>query len=249
LHTLHNLWTIAAKIRQDRGTLELLKAGLRFFRKRIYNRELYYLFTYDLGRALSVKETPPAGKNYDLIFKVISENKEADEIEREGFIFLSYPLGFNSNPTTYRRHLLDCGAVAICAFYKQELVALMWEVLSLETQKKVTLPLKVDYSNHEAFTRGAWVNPKYRGLGFYTRTRGIRDRYLAERGVKTIRNTIEISNKMGLALEKSNQSQVYGKATLTRFLFWKFWKEYATDGFSITPFADLRTAKRWAKNR
>jgi hypothetical protein len=228
LRKLSKKWAIARQIRHDSGLLALLKDSLRFMVKPFYQHNTYYLSKYDVSKSLSLNTNPPMCKNYELNFKVVSSNKEAEQLEREGFEFRSYRNNI-AHYTNSPARLLDYGLLAFCTFAGKELAAISWIIPSQQTQDKVKAPpLKVNYSENEAFPRGAWSNPKYRGLGIYRYNNFNRDKYLSEKRINILRAAISVRNETGPGLLQALGTRKYGEATLTRILFWKFWKEKPT---------------------
>jgi hypothetical protein len=198
---------------------------LRFLVRFLYQHDSYCLFEYDVCKSLSIKTNPPICKNYELNFKVVSSNREAQQLENEGFEFRSYRDHFNHSSASSTR-LLEYGLLAFCTFAGKELAAISWIIPSQKSQNKLKAPpLKVNYSDNEAFPRGAWSNPKYRGLGIYRYNNFNRDQYLREAGINILRAAIDVRNKTGLGLLQALGTRKYGEATLTRILLWSFWKE------------------------
>ena len=226
------LWARAREIRQKDGLINLFKSISLFLISPVYIRNSSYLYEYHVKNDLNPNEAMFKLNKNDIVFKIVTSNQEADKLELEHYQFRSYPTDFNYGLTTYSRWL-DLGAIAFCTFVGNDFAAITWVVPSQYAQDKIgTAPLNVDYSNHEAFSRGAWVNPKYRKLGLYAFTRSNRDQFLANVGIRVLRTTIHPTNKTGLVLQGTVGSKEYGKAQLTRILFWRFWRE-TPDNLSI----------------
>jgi len=161
--------------------------------------------------------------------QIISSNQEADKLELENYKFRSYPTNHNNGLTTYSLRL-NQGAIAFCTFVRDDFAAITWVIPSQYVQDRIkTLPIKVGYSNHEAFARGAWVNPKYRKLGVYGFTISNRDKFLTGLGINVLWNAIETSNETGQALQRTVGSIKSGRGRLVRILFWKFWRQTPED--------------------
>lgn len=223
---LRQLWAKTKEILRERGLKALLKAGVRFLMRSIYQRDLYYLYETPVRKDYSEFEARPRLNTNDIVFKIVSSNQEADELEAQNFKFRLYPTDLNHNLTTYTR-CLDQGAIAFCTFVGQEFAAITWIVPSKQVQGHISkVPINVDYSNHEVFLRGAWVNPKYRGLGLYRYAFRNQCGFLLERGISTIRNTIQYSSKSGQRFTESLGYRKYGSGRLLRILWWRFWREY-----------------------
>lgn len=215
-------WILARKIRQEDGPIELLKSGFLFAIRPLYERNSFYLTEnpLDLTKIQSnLAKHKPRIKDEELSFKVISSNQEADDLEAEGY-------KFRINPKTPYRRYFNNGLIAFCTFVGQELGAICWIILSQQTQRKCNSPpIKIDYSNHEALPRGAWSNPKYRGLGIFIYTADNRGLYLAQKGVRKLRSADNIRNKVAFSLSHAMGDTQYGKAVSLRILGWRSWKE------------------------
>jgi hypothetical protein len=230
--SLKILWTRAREIRQEDGLIKLFRSISLFIISPIYIRNSFYLYEYHVKNRLSPNEIIRKPVTNDIVFKIVTSNQDADKLELEHYKFRSYHTDFNNGLTTYSRWL-DKGAIAFCTFARNDFAAITWVISSRYSQDRIGAPpLKVDYADHEAFSRGAWVNPKYRNQGLYLFTKINRDQYLTNVGIRLLRTTIHTSNKMGLVLQRKFESREYGKAQLTRILFWRLWRE-TSDNRSI----------------
>jgi hypothetical protein len=218
------LLTRSREIQQKEGLLKLAKRGGLFLVSPIYKRNLFYLYERPIRPDTSLTETQLKINTSKLRCVAVASNEEADKLEKEGFLFRSHPTDWNIGLKTYRRWLEE-GVVAFCTFVGKDFAAINWVILTETAQKRVTLPVKIDYANHKVFPRGFWVNPKYRGLGLIRYTVYYRDIFLAKRGINATQGFVENINKTGSGLSESLGARIYGHASLTRFLFWKFWKE------------------------
>jgi hypothetical protein len=215
----------AREIRQKDGMFMLLKSGIRFLVRPVYQCNLYYLYERQAKAEYSSGEITPRMNTANLNFRIVSSNQEADKLEKENFKFRSYLTTWNTGDNNYRRRL-DQGAIAFCTFVGTEFAAVSWVIPSQQAQDSIDdPPLKVDYSNHEVIPKGAWVNPKYRGLELFRYTVINRDRFLAERGTKMTRSTVAYDNKTGKGMTEAIGSRIYGRGRLVKILFWRFWQE------------------------
>jgi hypothetical protein len=212
------------QIQKEDGLLELLKHCTLFLISPVYKRHMFYLRVRSVKADESMVDSHMKIEVRDLLSAMVSSNEEADKLEKEGYSFRSYPTDWNIGLTTYSRWL-DEGMIAFCTFLNKDLAAINWVIPSLKTQKKVSLPLKVDYSNGEAFARGTWVNPKYRGLGLMRYLFYNRDRCLLSLGIKYLRTADDYNNKNASGAANTLGYTTYGQARLMRVLRWKFWKE------------------------
>ncbi len=223
---LKTLCARAQSIRRDSGIRGLLKTAFWFSILPVYERRKYCLFQYQVRDYSKLDDSLTKPKFNNISFKIISSNQEAEQLEREGFNFRSHDTDWNYNRKTYSRWL-SYGAVACCTFVGKEFAAIVWVILSQYTQDHIrTIPIKVDYSNHEIFGRGAWANPGYRELGVFSFNLRSRDRLLSEKGIKTIRIPVDCANEPGMALMKRIGCQPYGQAHYRKVLGHIYWKEF-----------------------
>jgi hypothetical protein len=173
----------------------MFKASYLYLISPFYKQDYYYLYENNVRKDYGPSEAQPRLNSNDLIFKIVSSNQEADELEGQNFKFRSYPTDWNHGITDYRLWL-NQGAMAFCTFVGKDFAAISWVIPSQQVQDKITYPQKIDYNN-EVFPRGAWVNPKYRGMELYRYTVRNRDRFLSERGIKLTRSNIVYGNKVG----------------------------------------------------
>ena len=149
---------------------------------------------------------------------MVTSNWQSDRLEAEGFSFRRHPTYFNHNLQEYT-HWLDCGAWAACTFVGKEFAAISWVITSRQTQRALgEIPLKVDYANHEVFTRGAWVSPRFRGMELYSFTMRRRDGYLMEKGFTTMRGVVDFTNRNGRGIATAGGSKIVGTGWRTRIL-------------------------------
>lgn len=222
-------WLVAQEVRRQYGLPGLLICGSAFLIKPLYKRDTFYLYERPVKADQNMSESRPSFDNRELHFVVISSNAEADNLEKDGYSFRFYRTNWNYGLTTYRQWL-DKGVIAFCTFVGKDFAAINWIVPSSMVQKRVTMPLKINYSGGEVLPRGAWVNPKYRGCGLAKYNVSNRDRFLNSKGVTLTRTTIHSTSKSGKGLVEALDSEVYGQAISMRILWWRFWKEIYDTG-------------------
>jgi hypothetical protein len=216
----------ALSIRRESGLRALLKTSFQFIILPVYEQRAYCLFEYQVRNYPEPVESSIKSVDGDITFKTISSNEEAERLEKEGYGFRSHSTDWNYHRKTYSRWL-GCGAVACCTFVDKEFAAIVWVILSQYTHDHIgTIPIKVSYSNHEIFGRGAWTNPKYRKLGVFSFNLRNRDRILTEKGIKMIRIPVDCANEPGMALMKRIGCQKYGQARYRKILGRIYWKEF-----------------------
>jgi hypothetical protein len=232
----------ANRIRQQHGTIGLLKGVFGFLVYPFYKRTPYYLYENQVSPEYGISESLSRIDTKELYFRVVTSNQEADKLEAEGYNFRKYPTEHNHYLTLYTKWL-DCGAIAFCTFVEKEFAAICWILPSQKAQDAVKAPpLKVDYANHEVMDRGLWVNPKYRGTGLLRYTTCNRDRFLRNTGITLIRTTVDYSNQTGKGVEEALGARQYGRARALKILWLRFWKESCQiskqthdNGYKINP--------------
>ena len=124
------------------------------------------------------------------------------------------------------RQGLDKGAIAFCVFVERELAHIGWVAMNEEAQYTFDpLPFKVDFSNREACTGGAWTNPKYRGRGLMSYTFLKRIQFLRERGILILRCSVNKKNIAPQKLHARLGANMYAEASYLKVLRWQLWKE------------------------
>jgi RimJ/RimL family protein N-acetyltransferase len=109
--------------------------------------------------------------------KVVFSNREADELEEEGFVFRA--------DLPHAKSRLDAGAIAFCVFHAFELVNCGWVALHERAQASLPEPhIKVHFARNESFTGGTLTNPKFRGMGLMTCNLQERCRFLKDLGIE-----------------------------------------------------------------
>jgi hypothetical protein len=222
---LRKRWEKVKTIVKAEGASALLKALGLFMIERVYSHSVLSLGKTDWTEELDLNEEDYKPNIGDIVLKVIYSNREADQLENEGFGFRYYPTDYNYNLTCYT-DWLDKGVIACCTFVGKELGAISWVIPSQKAQDAIkTYPLKVDYANHEVFTRGVWTNPKYRGQGLLRYSHRRRNRYMVKNGRFIAKSTVGYTNIAGRGLQKAFNTKIYGNGHLYKILWWKFWKE------------------------
>lgn len=227
LSKISKKWAIAGEIRRDSGLLALLKHGLRFLIRPFYEYHFYYLFEKPLA-IVDIESKLAKNKSKlntdDLNFKIVSSNREADQLEKEGYEFRSHSTNFNLNHSRYTL-LLNYGLTAFCTFKGKEFVAISWIIASQKAQDNVKPPpISINY-DYENYVRGVWCHPKYRGIGIHSYTCNSRDLYLAQKGINMLRGASVREKQKIQTIAEAMGSRKYGEARYLKIFCWKFWKE------------------------
>jgi len=216
---LKSLFSQGKHIYQNEGATSLLRRGFAFLLCCFFEYRTFYIYTDHLDNLpdLDRADFMPRISNFTL--KLVSSNEEADSLELEGLEFRSQ--------VHYARKALDRGATASCIFVGQELANIGWVALTQEAKDCLRdLPYRVDFSNEEACTGGAWTNPKYRAMGIQTYGHLKRLEFLQAKGIQTKRSVIAKNN---LASQRSRAKLArpgpHAEGRYLKILRWESWKE------------------------
>jgi hypothetical protein len=200
---------------QMEGLIPLLKQAFAFLAGYFFWYEHYYLYEYTLEKR---DETDFMPKIQNFTFKIISTNQEADKLVAAGIDFRMYIVN--------ARRGLEKGAVAFCFFVDGKLVHIGWVAMNEEAKKTFDrAPYHVDFANKQAWTGATWTNPRYRRSGLMTYGYFKRFQFLKEKGIKSSRNVVAITNIASQKAHAKFGPKVYAKARYLKVLRWKFWKE------------------------
>ncbi len=212
------LFTRAKQILQTEGLIPLVRQASAFVVRRSFSCGTSYLYEYATENVPKLDEADFMPKIDDFTFKIISTNHEADELEPEGLEFRLYVLN--------ARERLDKGAVAFCVFVEGQLAHISWVGMTQEAKDALSEPpYKVDFSNGEVFTGGAWTSPQYRrkGLSDYS---GFQIRqFLCESGIAVVRGAVRTDNVAGQRSFTRLGRRWYAETRYLKILWWKSWKE------------------------
>jgi hypothetical protein len=208
------------QILQTEGFLSLVKGAFAFGARHLFEYKTYYLWgnvIEDVRNSNEADFTPTIG---DFTFKIVTTNQEADELEGDGLEFRSH--------INNARERLDNGAVAFCIFIEQELANISWVAMTQKAKDSLNNPpFKVDFSNNEAWSGGAWTNPKYRRKGLQLYNNLMRFKYLLEKEVVVDLGAIERGNVSSQKASTEFGGGIYAEGRHLKILWWKFWKERA----------------------
>lgn len=210
----------AVEIFRTEGLLALLRRSFFFLIGYVFRYGHYYLYEHTMKPRNEADFLP---KNNDFIFKIVTTTRQADELAAAGFNFGTH------HPNN--RGGLDKGAVSFCFFIDGQL-AHIGQVAMNEAAKNCfdTLTYRVDFAAKQACTGGTWTNPRYRGRGLMVYGYYKRFEYLRERGVKTSRNGVEVSNIASNKAHARFGPKVYARARYLKIFGRKSWKETPITG-------------------
>ena len=205
------------QIFQINGFLSLLRQQFSLLtRGYFFQHGQFYLYEYNLNERNEADFLPKI-ENFTL--NIIYSNQQADELVRNGFD------DFRSK-TIEARQGLDKGAIAFCVFIERVLAHTGWIAMNEEAKNIFDpLPFKVDFSNGEACTGGAWTNPKYRGSGLMSYVFIKRLQFLRGRGIAVLRCSVSKNNIAPQRLHTNLDATIYAEASYLKLLWWQTWKE------------------------
>jgi len=212
------LLTRAKTILQTEGLIPLAKWGFPFVLRSFVRYRTCDLYEFALDDVRKLNETDFMPKIDKFTIKIVSTNKEADELEAEG-------LEFRSQVANARKRL-EKGAIALCIFVERELANIGWAATTEEARLILGAPpIKVNFANNEYVAAGWRTNPKFRGKGLGTYAVLKKQSYLWEMGKVVERVVI---NKDNIASQTSYAKfgpKLYAEARYLKILWWIWWRE------------------------
>ena len=204
------------QVLQTEGLIPLLRRGFPFLFRYFLRYGRYYLYQHTLKERIEADFMP---RIKDFTLKVVSTNKQADQISANGFE------DFRQQFINARRGL-DKGAIAFCVYVGNELAHIGWVAMTEEAKNTFdNVPYYIDFSNREACTGGTVTIPKYRSQGLMAYGYFVRFQFLIQKGILTTRNAVKISNIASQKVMAKFSPRIYAKARYLKVLWWKFWRE------------------------
>ena len=206
----------AKDIIQTEGVWLLFVRSFHYFKRFIFLYRNYYLYKHSIQERDEVYFLPDIR---DFIFKIVSSNKEADQLAVEmGYDFRKF---FND-----ARNRLDRGAVAFCVFVDNEIAFIGWVAMNKEAKNTFDpAPYYVDFASSEACTGGTYTVQKYRGKGLMAYVSYKRFEYLRDKGITISRNAVTVDNVISQKVNSKFSPEIYAQARYIRILWWTYWKE------------------------
>ena len=184
---LITLFIRAKQSYQTKGLVSLARQVFAFVLWLFFDCRTYYLYRYMLDNNQWLNEAHLKPKIDNILLRVVTTNREADEIEAEGLEFLSQ--------VHNARERLDKGAVAFCIFIGNELAHIGWVAMTQRAKDSLgEPPYAVDFSNGEACGASLWTNPKYRRMGLRVYGHLKENQFLLDRGIAVSRYAIVKGN-------------------------------------------------------
>ena len=210
----------AKEIYRTDGLISLIRRGFAFVASCFFKYDTYHLYVEYYRENMKFNEAEWMPKIRDFTFKRARTNREADELEAQGFEFRSY---FDN-----ARERLDKGAIASCVFVGGELAHIGWSATTQEAKDSLgEQPYRVDFSNNEACGETIWTNPRYRRMGFSRYGFMKKVEFMVDNGILVNRYAVGKRNIRSRKFVNSLDASIYGEGRYLRILWWKSWKERA----------------------
>lgn len=150
---------------------------------------------------------------------ILHDKQEFEELEAKGFKF-----GLFKKSTLVA---LSNEAIVVCIFIDKELAHFGRLALTEHSKPYVDhQPYKINFENGEACSGSIWTLRKFRGKGLTKYGTFRQFEYLRERGITTVRNSIERTNTASQRAQAKFNPKIYAEAEFRKFLFYfQSWKE------------------------
>lgn len=198
------------------GLKPLVKRSFDFMSGWFFQCDYYYIYEHTIKDRNESNFLP---RLRDFTFKMISTNKEADELAEE--------TGFDFRQRIVKgRERLDNGAIALCFFVGNELAHIGWVAMDEKAKKAVDpIPYKVAFSKGQACTGGTWTLPQKRGKGLMTYSYFRRFEFLREKGFTTSRNSVGKNNVASQKAHAKFGPKIVAEARLLKLFSLTFYSE------------------------
>ena len=211
-------FTRTKQVWQTEGLMPLLRWVFTSVISRFFAYRTFYLYEHIIENDQRLREADFTPKIDNTYHRIVTTNKEANALEAEGFEFRSQAAN--------ARVRLDNGAIAFCIFVGRELANIVWVAMTQQAKDSLKEPpFKVDFSENEAWSGGAWTNPKYRRMGLIVYGDLKRRQFMLDKGIVISRY---VAAKRNIGPQKAIARigpRVYAEGRQLRILWWKSWKE------------------------
>lgn len=177
---------------------------------------VFYVYSQTLREGSDTDHIP---KIESVTHRIVETVQQLDELSKEGFD-LSL-LDINQS-----RHRLERGAILSLVFVDHELGNQGWLALTKEAKKSFNrYNYRVDFTNHEACSGGAWTNPKYRRHGLHDYASYEIKQFLIAKGAIRSRSIVLSNNIAGQRSTVKAGAKLVAEADYVRIFGLQFWKE------------------------
>ena len=156
----------------------------------------------------------------DFTFYIVTTPCHLDELESAGFDLSKGDHG--------ARTMLEQGALAGVLFVNKELASMEWAATTIQANSAINIyPLKIDFSQKEAYASVVWTNPKYRRNGLHSYVYFKIYDFLREQGIKKVKSIVASDNSPALRAHDrfAPQEKIYGRGYYLKILGLRYWKE------------------------
>jgi hypothetical protein len=231
LDKLTRIFTGVRAALKHEGIISTISRGFIYIIRQLIRVDDYYIH---VGKIPEEPEENFLPKVNNYCVRVISTNREADELVNEGFEFGAYDLNLRTN--------LDKEVLSICIFIDRELAHINCVAFSQAGKDIIDpLPFNVDFRNGEAVGGRAITVPKYRRLGLRYYSGYLERKLYRERGCVRWLGTIGVKNYPALANSaRYPYSTVVARCRYIKILWFKYTKETKIGPFTLKEILEQR---------
>jgi hypothetical protein len=240
--TLRQILSGIRNVIKHEGLPSLISRGLVFLLRRTLWIEEYYVIFMNTHRNPEDKEEDFIPKSGNCCLKILTTNKEADDLLAEGFTFGAYELNLRAS--------FDKNVVSFCLFVKREFAHV--SCLADNPRGKATVdprPFDVDYQNGEVVVGRALTVPKFRRLYLKEYNGYVFRKYYLERGVNRILHSVNAHSLPALAVAAHAPDRpIKSRCRLTRILWFTHLEETKMENASIKQIVSQMTVNQKKRN-
>ena len=229
--TCTGLWAVV----KCEGIRSLVSRTSAYFIRRLFLVEKYYLENIDLTTFPDEEEREFLPRIENFCVRIISTNKEADELLAEGFTFGAYELTLRAS--------LDVGALTFCILVEKELA----HIHSMADNKKSknvidSRPFHVDFKNGDVVGGRSITIPKYRRLRLRTYSGYLLRKHFKEKGYSRSMGTLGIKNYPALANSARNPyEKIVAVYRHIKILWFTYFKETKINPITVKELLEQRS--------
>jgi hypothetical protein len=209
------------------GIGSLISRGFLFILHRLCYIDNYYVTNRNMStfQEEDEKQFLPKADNYGV--RIISTNKEADELLAEGYNFGAYELNLRSS--------LDKGVTSICIFVDREFANIHSIADTQKAKDTIDLrPFPVNFKKGEAVGSRALTVPKFRRLGLRAYSGYLLRKYCQQKGYTRIAGTLGAKNYPALANSAKNPgTKIVAKYRFIKILWFRHLKEIKMNPITV----------------
>jgi len=219
------------------GLKGLVSRGTIFLSHRFFMFEDYYVVFQQLDNLPQEDEGDFLPLSDDFYSKIITTNKEADDLVSEGFVFGAYEPNLRAS--------LDKDVISFSLFIGKEFAHV--SCLADNPRGKHVIdprPFDINYPNGDIVIGRALTVPKFRRLHLQMYNGFVFRRYCRERGIKRIMMSLNAHSIPALATAHQDfDSIVTSKCRYTKILCFKHLKEQKIESVSLNQIVSQMTGR------